>query len=145
MIFRISSRCSSEKLPAFGPFPKSFPFHKLIVPQLARREQGGGAAAQTLNPTGVPRSYETSSSQHPAAGLGPCGGPVGGAVSYARGTPVNPGPWMQGERTSLPHPPGHLWRDKWTALSGPLSQGEKQDAKQSKLSEAARADVKQVS
>jgi len=21
------------------------------------------------------------------------------------------------------NPPGHLWRDKWTALSGPLSQG----------------------
>ena len=21
------------------------------------------------------------------------------------------------------HAPGHLWRDKWTALSGPLSQG----------------------
>jgi len=22
----------------------------------------------------------------------------------------------------LTNPPGHLWRDKWTALSGPLSQ-----------------------
>ena len=23
--------------------------------------------------------------------------------------------------SSLTNPPGHLWRDKWTALSGPLS------------------------
>ena len=24
----------------------------------------------------------------------------------------------------MTNPPGHLWRDKWTALSGPLSQGD---------------------
>jgi len=37
---------------------------------------------------------------------------------------------MQAERTVDPeslltYPPGHLWRDKWTALSGSLSQAEK--------------------
>ena len=24
----------------------------------------------------------------------------------------------------MTNPPGHLWRDKWTALSGPFSQGQ---------------------
>ena len=48
----------------------------------------------------------------------------GGAVSYERGTPATcpEGLWGPGvhQMTNLP---GHLWRDKWTALSGPLSDG----------------------
>ena len=28
----------------------------------------------------------------------------------------------------LTNPPGHLWRDKWTALSGPLSSGDRHEA-----------------
>ena len=28
---------------------------------------------------------------------------------------------MPSPRPWLTNPPGHLWRDKWTALSGPLS------------------------
>ena len=35
------------------------------------------------------------------------------------------------------HPPGHLWRDKWTALSEPLSQ-EAEAQMQAAASEAAR-------
>jgi len=27
---------------------------------------------------------------------------------------------MRGQQMPSPHPPGHLWRDKWTALSGSL-------------------------
>ena len=30
--------------------------------------------------------------------------------------------------SQLTNPPGHLWRDKWTALSGPLSGLEKRNA-----------------
>ena len=69
--------------------------------------------------------------------LGPYGGPRGVAVSYKRGTPVG---WPDSPRpTGSRHLPqakcsgnvgtrgfarvGHLWRDKWTALSGTLSKG----------------------
>ena len=60
----------------------------------------------------------------------------GGAVSYERGTPVGPPRDRQARRrlilyglmsdnwtalSKLTNPPGHLWRDKWTALSGLLS------------------------
>ena len=74
----------------------SFFVHESIELRLARFEQGGEAAAQTLNHTGVPRSYETSSPQDPATGLGPYGGPMGGAVCDERGTPVDSGRWVQG-------------------------------------------------
>ena len=36
----------------------------------------------------------------------------------ARNDPWGAGPW---DRIKQTNPPGHLWRDEWTALSGPLS------------------------
>ena len=36
---------------------------------------------------------------------------------------LNPGLSLNRPESWLTDPPGHVWRDKWTALSGPLSQG----------------------
>ena len=42
-------------------------------------------------------------------------------------TDVGPGAHTRNTRgQQMPSPPGHLWRDKWTALSGPLSKQAKQ-------------------
>jgi len=42
-------------------------------------------------------------------------------VRFRRGSSVRGLQMPSPSRPELNHPPGHLWRDKWTALSGPLA------------------------
>ena len=73
---------------------------------------------------------QDSQDHHRTLGLdSPTVGSQGGAVSYERVAPVAATsvflPRISGRDSRLSacfpaeNPPGHLWRDKWTALSGP--------------------------